>query len=159
MPQRSPSGCCGGHVTVSELSGEAGRAAAAPPKSPDDVRIALERHGYLADDGLATAIFLVMVLHRPLFLEGEPGGGKTEVANALARWTGGELIRLQCYEGIDVSRAGYGGGFSRQPLHLRAAELRDSGDGSEDARVAENELFSERFLVRRPLLRAIAGSS
>ncbi|MGA2124500.1 MAG: MoxR family ATPase, partial [Acidimicrobiales bacterium] len=71
------------------------------------MRNALEEHGYLADDGLATAIFLAMVLRRPLFLEGEPGGGKTEVANALSRWTGGELVRLQCYEGIDVSQAVY----------------------------------------------------
>src|SRR6202453_3778582 len=124
-----------------------------PPEAPDDVRRALEGHGYLADDGLATAIFLAMVLRRPLFLEGEPGGGKTEVANALSRWTGGELVRLQCYEGIDVSQAVYEWDFSRQLLHLRAAELRRTGgDGSDQARVAEDELFSERFLVRRPLL-------
>ena len=97
---------------------------------------------------------------RPLFLEGEPGGGKTEVANALSRWTGGELVRLQCYEGIDVSQAVYEWDFSRQLLHLRAAELRAAaGGGPEDVRVVEDELFSERFLVRRPLLRAIAPSS
>jgi MoxR-like ATPase len=124
------------------------------------VRNALEEHGYLADDGLATAIFLAMVLRRPLFLEGEPGGGKTEVANALSRWTGGELVRLQCYEGIDVSQAVYEWDFSRQLLHLRAAELRGTaGAGSEEIRAVEDELFSERFLVRRPLLRAIAPLS
>jgi MoxR-like ATPase len=123
---------------------------------PDDVRLALEGHGYLADDGLATAIFLAMVLRRPLFLEGEPGGGKTEVANALSRWTGGELVRLQCYEGIDVSQAVYEWDFARQLLHLRAAELR--GGEVEDVRTVEDELFSERFLVRRPLLRAIMPS-
>jgi MoxR-like ATPase len=145
---------------VSELSGETGRAAFAPPKSPDDVRSALEGHGYLADDGLATAIFLAMELHRPLFLEGEPGGGKTEVANALSRWTGGELVRLQCYEGIDVSQAVYEWDFARQLLHLRAAELRDATGGTrEGVRTVEDELFSERFLVRRPLLRAIAPPS
>jgi MoxR-like ATPase len=126
------------------------------PANPDEVQTALEAHGYLADEGLATAIFLAMTLHRPLFLEGEPGGGKTEVANALSRWTGGELVRLQCYEGIDVSQAVYEWDFSRQLLHLRAAELR--GAGSDGAQVAEDELYSERFLVRRPLLRAIADS-
>jgi MoxR-like ATPase len=100
-----------------------------------------------------------MTLRRPLFLEGEPGGGKTEVANALSRWTGGELVRLQCYEGIDVSQAVYEWDFSRQLLHLRAAEL-DGPDrrGPESSRAVEDELFSERFLVRRPLLRAIADS-
>ena len=99
------------------------------------MRRALEGHGYLADDGLATAIFLAMALHRPLFLEGEPGGGKTEVANALSRWTGGELVRLQCYEGIDVSQAVYEWDFARQLLHLRAAELRrPGGGGSTDVR-------------------------
>ena len=131
-----------------------------PPQVPDDVRRSLEEHGYLADDGLATAIFLAMVLHRPLFLEGEPGGGKTEVANALSRWTGGELVRLQCYEGIDVSQAVYEWDFSRQLLHLRAAELRGATSARRRAeRTVEDELFSERFLVRRPLLRAIADSS
>ena len=91
--------------------------------------------------------------------KGEPGGGKTEVANALSRWTGGELVRLQCYEGIDVSQAVYEWDFARQLLHLRAAELRGpAGDGAEDVRTVEDELFSERFLVRRPLLRAIMPS-
>jgi MoxR-like ATPase len=100
-----------------------------------------------------------MALRRPLFLEGEPGGGKTEVANALSRWTGGELVRLQCYEGIDVSQAVYEWDFSRQLLHLRAAELRGpDGAGLDDGRTVEDELYSERFLVRRPLLRAIADA-
>src|ERR1700733_4383968 len=130
------------------------------PANPDDVRQGLEACGYLADDGLSTAVFLAMALHRPLFLEGEPGGGKTEVANALSRWTGGELVRLQCYEGIDVNQAVYEWDFARQLLHLRAAELRSTAAGeSPDVRIVEDELFSERFLVRRPLLRAIAPSS
>jgi MoxR-like ATPase len=143
---------------VSDAREGTGRTPGAPPKTVDDVRRALEDHGYLADDGLATAIFLAMVLHRPLFLEGEPGGGKTEVANALSRWTGGELVRLQCYEGIDVSQAVYEWDFARQLLHLRAAELPGAatGDGPEPRRTVEDELFSERFLVRRPLLRAIS---
>jgi MoxR-like ATPase len=114
----------------------------------DDVRRALAEHEYLADEGLATAIFLAMSLRRPLLLEGEAGVGKTEVAKVLARWTGGELVRLQCYEGIDASQAVYEWDYSRQLLHLRAVEAR--GD-----EVVEDELYSERFLVRRPLLRAI----
>jgi MoxR-like ATPase len=123
------------------------------------VRDGLEEHGYLADEGLSTAIFLAIVLRRPLFLEGEPGGGKTEVANALSRWSGGDLVRLQCYEGIDVNQAVYEWDFSRQLLHLRAAELlATTGGGPADIRAVEDELFSERFLVRRPLLRAITPS-
>jgi MoxR-like ATPase len=111
----------------------------------------LAANGYLADEGLATVIFLAMALRRPLLLEGEAGVGKTEVAKVLSRWTGGELLRLQCYEGIDVHQAVYEWDYSRQLLHLRAAEAK--GDGS--AADAENELYSERFLVRRALLRAI----
>jgi MoxR-like ATPase len=117
--------------------------------TPDDVRDALARHDYVADEGLSTAIFLALELQRPLLLEGEAGVGKTEVGKVLARWTGGELIRLQCYEGLDVSQAVYEWDYSRQLLHIRAAEV-----GHE--RVVEDELYSERFLVRRPLLRAIA---
>lgn len=124
---------------------------------PEQVLSALAQHGYLADEGLATAVFLALRLRRPLLLEGEAGVGKTEVAKVLARWTGGELVRLQCYEGIDVSQAVYEWDYSRQLLHLRAAELRGGGD--EVAAQAEDELFSERFLVRRPLLRAIAAST
>ena len=120
------------------------------PATPDDVRIALSEHEYLADDGLATAVFLAMALRRPLLLEGEAGVGKTEVAKVLARWTGGELIRLQCYEGIDSSQAVYEWDYSRQLLHLRAAEARH-----DDLAAAEDELYSEQFLVRRALLRAI----
>ena len=115
----------------------------------DDVRAALAEHEYLADEGLATAIFLAIRLQRPLLLEGEAGVGKTEVAKVLARWTGGELVRLQCYEGIDAAQAVYEWDYSRQLLHLRAVE---AGGGE----VVEDELYSERFLVKRPLLRAIA---
>ncbi|MDQ1519861.1 MAG: hypothetical protein QOI55_934 [Actinomycetota bacterium] len=115
----------------------------------DEVRDALAAHEYLADEGLATSIFLAMRLQRPLLLEGEAGVGKTEVAKVLARWTGGELVRLQCYEGIDASQAVYEWDYSRQLLHLRALEA----SGSE---VNEDELYSERFLVKRPLLRALA---
>src|SRR5262245_2972878 len=118
----------------------------------DDVRDALAAHQYLADEGLATAIFLAIRLKRPLLLEGEAGVGKTEVAKVLARWTGGELVRLQCYEGIDAAQAVYEWDYSRQLLHLRAVEAK----GEE---VVEDELYSERFLVKRPLLRAIGYES
>jgi MoxR-like ATPase len=116
-----------------------------------EVAAALADHDYVADVGLATAIFLALRLQRPLLLEGEAGVGKTEVAKVLARWTGGELVRLQCYEGIDVAQAVYEWDYSRQLLHLRAAEA-SGGPVDEDA------LYSERFLVRRPLLRAVAGT-
>ena len=121
----------------------------AAPQDVEEVRQALARHDYLADEGLATAIFLALRLQRPLLLEGEAGVGKTEVAKVLSRWTGGELLRLQCYEGIDASQAVYEWDYSRQLLHLRAVE-------AAKAEVIEDELYSERFLVRRPLLRAIA---
>ena len=111
----------------------------------------LARFGYLADEGLATAIHLAVRLRRPLLLEGEAGAGKTEVAKTLARWSGGELLRLQCYEGIDVSQAVYEWDYARQLLHLKAAET----GGPEALAAAEDELFSERFLVRRPLLQAL----
>ncbi|HEV7887171.1 MAG TPA: MoxR family ATPase, partial [Acidimicrobiales bacterium] len=113
-----------------------------------EVQSALAAHDYLADEGLATVVFLALRLRRPLLLEGEAGVGKTEVAKVLARWTGGELVRLQCYEGIDVSQAVYEWDYSRQLLHLRAAA---------DPAAAEDELYSERFLVRRPLLRALSA--
>ena len=118
------------------------------PGSVDEVNAALAEHGYLADEGLSTAVFLALRLQRPLLLEGEAGVGKTEVAKVLARWTGGELLRLQCYEGIDAAQAVYEWDYSRQLLHLRAVE-------AQRAEVHEDELYSERFLVRRPLLRAI----
>jgi MoxR-like ATPase len=121
------------------------------PTSVEDVHQALAGNGYLADEGLATAVFLALRLCRPLLLEGEAGVGKTEVAKVLSRWTEGELLRLQCYEGIDAAQAVYEWDYSRQLLHIRAAETR-----GEDV---EDELFSERFLVRRPLLQAIAHTS
>ncbi|HKY78087.1 MAG TPA: MoxR family ATPase, partial [Acidimicrobiia bacterium] len=123
-------------------------------ESVEAVSEALARHEYLADEGLATAIFLSLRLGRPLLLEGEAGVGKTEVAKVLSRWTGGELLRLQCYEGIDAAQAVYEWDYSRQLLHLRAAEATGEA-GREATDQLEDELYSERFLVRRPLLRAI----
>jgi MoxR-like ATPase len=117
----------------------------------------LAEHGYLADDPLATSLYLALRMGRPLFLEGEAGTGKTEVANVLARWSGGELVRLQCYDGIDVAQAVYEWDYARQLLHLRAAET--TGAGTDRPAELEHSLYSEEYLVRRPLLRAIAGTS
>jgi MoxR-like ATPase len=122
--------------------------------TPVEVADALAAHDYLADDGLATAIFLALELQRPLLLEGEAGVGKTEVAKVLARWTDGELIRLQCYEGIDVAQAVYEWDYARQLLHLRTAEATGRAEGVA-AEALEDELYTERFLVRRALLQAI----
>jgi len=124
----------------------------------DDVVAALAAHDYLADQGLATAVFLALRLQRPLFLEGDAGVGKTEVAKAIAAWTGGELIRLQCYEGIDAAQALYEWDHARQLLHLRVAEAAGTA-GTGDAAALEDELYDERFLVRRPLLRALDGAA
>ncbi len=121
------------------------------------MRTALRANGYLADEGLATVLFLGLALRRPLLLEGEAGVGKTEVAKVLARWRGGELLRVQCYEGIDVTQAVYEWDYARQLLHLRAAEARASGTGGVVPAEVEDELYSERFLVRRPLLAAITA--
>ena len=122
--------------------------------SVQQVRDALAQAGYLADEGLATAVFLALSLKRPLLLEGEAGVGKTELAKVLAALRGSELIRLQCYEGIDASQAVYDWDYSRQLLHLRAAEASGEAASKDTARL-ESELYDERFLVRRALLRAI----
>jgi MoxR-like ATPase len=122
----------------------------------DDVAAGLAGQDYLADDGLATAVFLALRLSRPLFLEGDAGVGKTEVARALAAWTGGRLVRLQCYEGIDAAQALYEWDHARQLVHLRTAEASGRAVGA-DADALEGELYDERFLVRRPLLQALDG--
>jgi MoxR-like ATPase len=119
--------------------------------SPADVAAALETTGYLPDAGLSTAAFLALRMHRPLFLEGDAGVGKTSLAQALARITGGTLIRLQCYEGIDASQALYDWDFPRQVLHLRAAETA----GATNADELEKSLYDRRFLISRPILQAI----
>ena len=125
------------------------------PGSVEAVQSSLGEHGYLADRGLATSVYLALTLRRPLLLEGEAGVGKTELAKVLSRWTGGELIRLQCYEGIDAAQAVYDWDYSKQLLHLRAAEA--SGEaGSLGTDGLENQLYQERFLLRRAILRAVA---
>ena len=123
--------------------------------SVDAVLDQLAQHNYLADRGLATSIFLAAELERPLLLEGDAGVGKTEVAKVVAAITGAELIRLQCYEGIDVSQALYEWNYTRQLLHLRTAEATGAASAT-TADSLEDELFTERFLIRRPLLRAIS---
>ena len=128
---------------------------ATSPSTPADVAHALSVHGYIPDEGLATSIFLAMTLRRPLLLEGEAGVGKTEVAKVLSRWTGGELIRLQCYEGIDVSQAVYDWDYSRQLLHLRAAEATGESQGLRTDDL-EAQLYQEKFLLKRALLQAIS---
>lgn len=135
--------------------------AASDPSTPRSVAAtadALRRHGYLPDEGLATAVFLAMTMRRPLLLEGDAGVGKTEVAKVLAAWTGGELIRLQCYEGIDIAQAVYDWDYGRQLLHLRAAEAVGETSGR-TAESLEADLYAERFLVRRAILQAIAPTS
>ena len=119
--------------------------------SIDSLQEALHAQTYIADRGLATSVFLALKLERPLLLEGEPGVGKTEVAKVIANLLDTELIRLQCYEGLDVNQAVYEWNYARQIMHIRSLE-------AQHAPFDENELFDERFLLRRPLLRAIEGS-
>jgi MoxR-like ATPase len=119
---------------------------------PAAVSEALDAAGYLPDTGLATAAFLAMRMHRPLFLEGDPGVGKTALAQALATVTRARLVRLQCYEGIDASQALYDWDFPRQILHLRAAADTD------DRAALEASLYDRRFLVARPILQALEHS-
>ncbi|MFD1657118.1 AAA family ATPase [Streptomyces caeni] len=118
---------------------------------PEKVRERLEKTGYLVDEGLAVACFLALELHRPVFCEGDAGVGKTALASALAEALGAPLVRLQCHEGIDASQALYDWDFPRQLLHLRAAEAA----GVRDPDRLEAELYDRRFLIARPLLRAL----
>ncbi len=110
--------------------------------------------GYLCDESLATVVFLSGRMQRPLLLEGEPGTGKTALAEALAQVAGVPLLRLQCYEGIDASQALYDWDFPRQVLHLRAREAA-GGLGGQDVEEAEKSLYDERFLLARPVLAAL----
>ncbi len=120
------------------------------PSSIDDTAARLLAHDYVADRQLATVVYLALKLQRPLFLEGEPGTGKTEIARTLATLLGRDLIRLQCYEGLDLNSAAYEWNYGRQMMEIRLAEREGLG---RDALAAE--LFSERFLHKRALLQAI----
>jgi MoxR-like ATPase len=121
------------------------------PASIDDTLALLSRGDYVAERSLATAVFLALRMGRPLFLEGEAGVGKTEIAKVLAQTLGRRLIRLQCYEGLDIASAVYEWNYPRQMIEIRLAEA--AGTASREA--LGQDLFSERFLIRRPLLQAL----
>lgn len=122
--------------------------------SVDDLQVAMGRQDYIAERGLAVAVFLALKTGKPLFLEGDAGVGKTEIAKVLAALLDTDLIRMQCYEGLDINTAVYEWNYAGQILHLRLMEA--EGMGRNDM---EGELFSERFLLKRPLLQAIEQSA
>ncbi|HEU5037257.1 MAG TPA: MoxR family ATPase [Nocardioides sp.] len=126
-------------------------------ESPAAVAARLSGTGYLADDALATVTFLALQMQRPLLLEGEPGTGKTALAEAIAESLDLPLVRLQCYEGIDATQALYDWDFPRQILHLRALEA-TGGAGPQDVEEAEKSLYDARFLLARPVLQALQQS-
>jgi MoxR-like ATPase len=125
------------------------------PKSIDDTQALLAAGDYVADRSLATSLFLALAMKRPLFLEGEAGVGKTEIAKVVSQALGRDLIRLQCYEGLDIAQAAYEWNYPRQMIEIRMAEA--EGVKSRDG--LEQDIFSERFLIRRPLLRALQPAS
>ena len=123
------------------------------PSSIDGLQQQLADHDYIADAGLATSIYLALKLNRPLLLEGEAGVGKSEVAKVLAATTGTKLIRLQCYEGLDITHAVYDWNYARQLIEIRVAEGQGDTAQTRDERV--RELFGSDFLIERPLLQAL----
>jgi MoxR-like ATPase len=131
------------HISAPEINGVSMQV-----QSIDDLQSALRKQLYIADRGLATAAYLALKLQRPLFLEGEAGVGKTEIAKVIANLMETELIRLQCYEGLDVNQAVYEWNYTRQMLHIRLLEARGE-------KATEAELFGHEFLLERPLLQAI----
>jgi MoxR-like ATPase len=124
-----------------------------PPVSIDETIELLARADYVAERGLATAVFLALRMGRPLFLEGEAGVGKTEIAKVLAETLGRRLVRLQCYEGLDIASAVYEWNYTRQMIEIRLAEA----EGVSSREGLSQDIFSERFLIRRPLLQALEG--
>jgi MoxR-like ATPase len=124
------------------------------PKSIDETQTLLAAGDYVADRSLATSLFLALSMRRPLFLEGEAGVGKTEIAKVIAQGLGRELIRLQCYEGLDIAQAAYEWNYPRQMIEIRMAEA----EGVKSREGLEQDIFSERFLIRRPLVRALQPS-
>lgn len=125
----------------------------AVPNSIDATVALLAAGEYVAERSLATAVFLALRMGRPLFLEGEAGVGKTEVAKVLARTLGRQLLRLQCYEGLDVAAAVYEWNYARQMIEIRLAEA----EGERSREALARDVFSERFLIRRPILQALEG--
>jgi len=124
-----------------------------PPASIDATQALLAEADYVAERSLATALYLSLAMQRPLFLEGEAGVGKTEIAKVVAKVLGRELLRLQCYEGLDIAQAAYEWNYARQMIEIRMAEA----EGVKSREGLAQDIFSERFLVRRPLLRALEG--
>jgi len=124
-----------------------------PPASIDATQTLLAEADYVAERSLATALYLSLAMKRPLFLEGEAGVGKTEIAKVIATVLERELLRLQCYEGLDIAQAAYEWNYSRQMIEIRMAEA----EGVKSREGLAQDIFSERFLVRRPLLRALEG--
>jgi len=124
-----------------------------PPASIDETQILLAEADYVAERSLATALYLSLAMKRPLFLEGEAGVGKTEIAKVVAKVLERDLLRLQCYEGLDIAQAAYEWNYSRQMIEIRMAEA----EGVKSREGLAQDIFSERFLVRRPLLRALEG--
>src|SRR5213082_3898600 len=125
--------------------------ASALPTSVDAMLELLSSRGYLAERSLATVLFLALKMGRPLFLEGEAGVGKTEIAKVLSAALGRRLIRLQCYEGLDVATAVYEWNYAAQMIAIRVAEA----EGDRDRERLEHDVFSDRFLIKRPLLQAL----
>jgi MoxR-like ATPase len=124
---------------------------AALPESIDATQVLLASGDYVAERSLATSLYLSLAMRRPLFLEGEAGVGKTEIAKVVAQALGRELIRLQCYEGLDVAQAAYEWNYPRQMIEIRMAEA----EGVRSREGLEQDIFSQQFLIRRPLLRAL----
>jgi MoxR-like ATPase len=125
------------------------------PASIDETQTLLASREYVADRSLATSVYLSLAMQRPLFLEGEAGVGKTEIAKVLADGLGRELIRLQCYEGLDIAQAAYEWNYSRQMIEIRLAEAA----GEKDKKKLGSQIYSEEFLVKRPLARALEGNA
>jgi MoxR-like ATPase len=123
------------------------------PKSIDETQALLAKGDYVAERSLATSLFLSLAMQRPLFLEGEAGVGKTEIAKVVAQALGRELIRLQCYEGLDVAQAAYEWNYSRQMIEIRLAEAA----GQKDKEKLAADIYSEKFLVKRALAKALEG--
>jgi MoxR-like ATPase len=126
------------------------------PTTVPETRSLLQAGGYIADEALSTAVFLSLKLQRPLFLEGEAGVGKTEIAKVLGQRLGRPLVRLQCYEGLDIASAVYEWNYSRQLLHIRAAEAAGAAKSTE---ALERDLYTEAYLLKRPLLKALELSN
>jgi len=122
-----------------------------------ETKAALEAVGYLADESAALVSYLSQELGKPVLVEGPAGVGKTELAKAISRATGRELIRLQCYEGLDEAKALYEWNYRKQLLHIQAKSATEAGEAAEDSSQVESEIFSEDFLLTRPLLRAISN--